>query len=137
MKTVQVLLVEDNLADIELVREALSAIELRYVLHIATDYEQARDYVQSISAETICPDILLMDLNLPKGSGLELLRLFRARPDCQHTPVIVVSSSNAVRDRERAAQLGAMHYFRKPTDFQEFMKLGPLIVESLDHQAGA
>ncbi len=131
MRTVQVLLVEDNLADVELVREALSASELQHVLQVVTDFEEAREYVESISLGSVCPDILLMDLNLPKGSGFDLLRIFRLRPHCQDIPVIVVSSSNAVRDRDRAAQFGAVQYFRKPTDLDEFMKLGLLVAASL------
>jgi CheY-like chemotaxis protein len=131
MKTAHVLLVEDNLADVELVREALDAANLAHVLQIARDFEEAKQHIESIAEGAPSPDVVLVDLNLPQGSGLELLRLFRANPSLQTIPVIVVSSSNAPHDRSQAARLGAAHYFRKPTDLTEFMELGPIVVKSL------
>ena len=74
-----------------------------------------------------------MDLNLPQGSGMELLRVFRANPDWQTIPVIVVSSSDAKRDRDQAKQLGAVDYFRKPSDLDEFMRLGRIVAKWLAH----
>lgn len=135
MRSTRILLVEDSLADVELVREALNATGLPYIIHIAADFEEAKDYIATIAAGTSCPDIILMDLNLPKGSGFELLRMVRSNPKCNTIPAIIVSSSNAPRDRDQAALLGAAHYFRKPTDFDEFMKLGPLVVASLQRCA--
>jgi DNA-binding response OmpR family regulator len=123
----RVLLVEDNAADVELVREALAEAKLPHVLDVAIDFEEARNYIDNIGGRFPCPDVLLMDLNLPKGSGLDLLRILRAKPKHGDLPVIVVSSSNASSDRVRAAQLGVTHYFRKPADIDEFMKLGGLV----------
>ena len=131
MKSTRILLVEDSVADIELVREALDATGLPYVIDVANDFDKASSYIASIAMGNGCPDIILMDLNLPQGSGLDLLRMVRDNPHCGNIPAIVVSSSNAPRDRAQAALLGAAHYFRKPTDFDEFMKLGPLVVQSL------
>ncbi len=125
---------EDNPADVELVREALAEVKLPHVMDVATDFEEARDYIENIGGSQPCPDVLLMDLNLPKGSGLELLRILRGKPDYGELPVIVVSSSNAAGDRARAAGLGVKHYFRKPADIDEFMKLGGL-VKSVLHGA--
>jgi len=135
MKTVNVLLVEDNPADVELVREALNEANLPHVLRIATDFEEAKNHLASIPMGAPTPDVLLMDLNLPQGNGLELLRIFRSNPEWQAIPVIVVSSSNAIRDREHAARLGAAHYFRKPSDLREFMELGPIVVKWLAQSA--
>jgi CheY-like chemotaxis protein len=135
MKPVRVLLIEDNPADIELVREALMAADLDPVLEIAADFEEARGHIQDISLTVDSPDVILLDLNLPKGSGLELLQMFRASPKFEKVPVIVVSSSSAARDRDRAAQLGASRYFRKPSDLEEFMTLGQLVRESLANQS--
>lgn len=132
----RILLVEDSFADTELVREALDATGMPFELELATDFEEARNYIATIDCDGRCPDIILMDLNLPKGSGLDLLRLVRSNPCCDGIPAIVVSSSNAARDRDQAARLGASHYFRKPTDFDEFMKLGPLVVQSLGGKGG-
>lgn len=132
MNAVRVLLVEDNVADVELVKEALRVSSKSYEVEVASDFEEARDYVQSICHGVRKPDILLMDLNLPKGNGLDLLRIFREQPECEGVPVVVVSSSNAARDRRRASELGVSHYFRKPSDLNEFMKLGPLVESIID-----
>lgn len=131
----RVLLVEDNAADVELVREALAEADVQHVLDVARDFEEARDYIQNIDTETSVPDLLLLDLNLPKGSGLELLRLLRQKPRDTVVPVIVVSSSNAATDRSRAAQLGISYYFRKPPDIDEFMKLGGIVKSILNQNS--
>lgn len=127
MRPINVLLIEDNPADIELVREALKMVELEALLQIANDFEEAQTHFVG----GVCPEVILLDLNLPKGSGLELLKMFRSSPKFKRVPVIVVSSSSAARDRDRAAALGAAHYFRKPTDLDEFMRLGQIVIESL------
>jgi DNA-binding response OmpR family regulator len=131
MKLVRVLLIEDNPADVELIREALNSAELEPVFRLAADFEEAKISMQDILAGETAPEVILLDLNLPKGSGLELLQIFRASAMFQRIPVIVVSSSSAPRDRDRAAQLGALHYFRKPTELDEFMRLGQLVLSSL------
>ncbi|HZS53583.1 MAG TPA: response regulator [Bryobacteraceae bacterium] len=132
---VRVLLVEDNIADVELVREALDASGLRYVLDVAADFEFARNCIEGIGDTSHCPDVILMDLNLPKGSGWDLLRILRAHPKGGKVPVVVVSSSNSPSDRMRAPEFGVADYFRKPADIDEFMKLGPLIKEILARPA--
>lgn len=134
MKPVKILLIEDNPDDIELVREALIVNELEPLFQIATDFEQAQTQMEQIHLGAACPQVILLDLNLPKGNGLTLLQMFRSSPRFQSVPVIVVSSSSAARDRARAAELGAAHYFRKPIDLEEFMKLGLIVVESLKNQ---
>jgi len=135
MKTVNILLVEDNAGDVELVREALDEAKLPHILLIATDFDEAKEYLDGSPDGFPRPDVLLMDLNLPQGSGLELLRMIRERPEWQPIPVIVVSSSNAERDREQAVRFGAVHYFRKPSDLNEFMKLGPIVRKWLQSRA--
>ena len=131
MKVLRVLLIEDNPADVELTREALDQAGLAYTMEVASDFEQAREQIKRIADGEALPDILLMDLNLPKGSGFELLKILQQHPERQKVPVIIVSSSNASRDRAQAAELGAAHYFRKPSDLDEFMKLGPLVMRSV------
>lgn len=127
MKTFSVLLVEDNPGDVELVREALSTCTMPYRMRVAKDFEEARKHIQNIGRTAECPDILLIDINLPKGSGLDLLRILRLQPACETVPIIVVSSSNSPQDRARAAEFGIAHYFRKPADLEEFMRLGGLV----------
>jgi pentatricopeptide repeat protein len=128
---INILLVEDSAADVDLVREALDNAQLQYTLRIAGDVDEAKECFAKMPRKEGCPDVLLMDLNLPQGSGLDLLRIFREDPDWKKVPVIVVSSSNAKRDRDQAASLGAVDYFRKPTDLNEFLLLGPTIIKWL------
>lgn len=71
------------------------------------------------------------DLNLPKVEGHQLLARFRSHPLCRQTPVVVVPSSDAPRDREEAALLGAARYFRKPSDLDEFMQLGAVVRDAI------
>src|ERR1700741_3399744 len=107
----RVLLIEDNAADIELVREALKGAREPYELEVASDFEEARDLVRKIGTATAAPDVLLIDLNLPKGNGLELLRIFRAHPACASTPVIVISSSNSPKGPQPGGGIGRSAVF--------------------------
>ena len=128
-----VFLVEDNPGDIELVYEALRENEVEYTMTIARDGAQAKRYIESIGTiDAHCPDVLILDLNLPKADGHELLALLRSHPLCTETPVIVVTSSDSRKDRDRAAALGAARYFRKPTDLSEYMQLGALVREVVE-----
>ena len=79
-----------------------------------------------------CPDLVLLDINLPKKPGGEVLRHMRDCRRCEKTPVIVVSTSDSVQDREDMSRLGANGYFRKPSQYAQFMKLGELIKEVLN-----
>jgi CheY-like chemotaxis protein len=128
-KPLRIFLAEDNPGDVELVREALREHHIEHELTLARDGMAAKSYIERLAAapDSPLPDLLLLDLNLPKAEGHELFSMFRANPRCTHTLVIVVTSSNAPRDRERAEALGAAHYFRKPSDLAAFLELGSVI----------
>lgn len=130
----QIVLAEDNNGDVILIREALKEHKVQHELHVVKDGVEAARYIQQAgqSQDVPCPDILLLDLNLPKKSGHELLELIRAHPCCAKTPVIIVTSSDAERDRKLAAELGATRYFRKPSDIDEFMRLGAIVREVVE-----
>ena len=87
------------------------------------------------SPETPCPDLMLLDLNLPKVDGSTILQEFRKHPECSLTPVIVVTSSDAQTDRAKVAEFQITRYFRKPSDFDAFMELGRIVKELFDGQA--
>lgn len=131
MNKLNVLLAEDNRGDVLLVREALAEHDIPSELHVMRDGGEALDYIARIgqTSHTPCPDLMLLDLNLPKADGLAILAEFRKHPECTHTPVIVISSSDAPRDKERAGALGITRYFRKPSDLDEFLKLGEVVRE--------
>lgn len=131
MKPIQILVAEDNDADVLLFQEALQHLQIEHQLHVATDGQAALDYVARMGTtpEIPCPDVMLLDLNLPKVDGPTILEEFRKHPECQHTPVVVVTSSDAARDRAEVATYGPTRYFRKPSDFDAFLVLGAIIRE--------
>ncbi len=134
MSELHIFLVEDNRADILLIREALAAYQVPYQLQVAANGAEAIEFVDRMGTPSgpACPDLVLLDLNLPRIDGAEVLREFRRHPDCLNTPVIVMSSSDTPRDREKVSRLGVTRYFRKPTTFDAFMLLGALIKEVVD-----
>jgi two-component system response regulator len=128
---VNILLAEDNLGDVLLVQRALAEHDIEHELHVVRDGDEALDFVAHMGQPggAPCPDILLLDLNLPRVSGPEVLAEFRKHPACAHTPVIAVSSSDMQKDRARMAQLGVDRYFKKPSDLAAFLQLGAVVRE--------
>ena len=139
MKPLHILVAEDNDADIMLFQEALEHHKIEHQLHIANDGQAALAYVARMgtSEDTPCPDVMLLDLNLPKVDGPTILQEFRKHPECEHTPVIVVTSSDAERDRVNVAAFQVTRYFRKPSDFDAFLELGAIIREVVGEQPQA
>jgi len=125
------LLVEDSPADVYLVREAMRREGLRVHWDIADDGEWAIRMIDEVdsNASTPCPDVMLLDLNVPRCTGDEVLERIRRSPRLAHTPVVIMTSSESLDDRDRLMKLGATEYFRKPSNLREFMKLGRLVRE--------
>lgn len=134
----RILLAEDNPGDVLLVRQALEEYQIPHELFVVEDGAKALEFVARMGrpGEAPCPDVILLDVNLPKVDGPQVLRAFRKHPECGQTPVIVVSSSDAPKDRERMAKLGIARYFRKPLDFDAFLKLGALVREVAGEKLG-
>ena len=126
------LLAEDNLPDALIVREAIRAESLPLEVHIAPDGERAIEFIERAENDphAPCPHVLLLDINLPKADGFEVLRRLRASDKCKAVPVLVISSSDSPADRSQAASLGA-NYFRKPPSYEEFLKLGTVLKQML------
>jgi DNA-binding response OmpR family regulator len=126
------LLAEDNLPDALLVREAIRLQNLPLDVHMAADGQAALAFIDRAAKDPDAPrpQVLLLDLNLPKVDGFEVLRRLRANAQFQNTPVLIISSSDAPNDRSQAAQFGA-GYFRKPPSYDEFLKLGVVLKEML------
>jgi len=123
--------VEDNPADVYLIRSSLQRHGIAAELRLAQDGEQAIRFIQEADEGGPLPSLALLDLNLPKFSGPEVLKTMRASPRCNVIPVIVVSSAPPLKQEEMLAlQIAA--YFRKPLDFEEFMRLGELVKKTLD-----
>lgn len=135
-----VLLVEDNPSDADLVEEALAEANLDCDVRIVRNGAQAIDFIERLDSgfANESPDLILLDLNLPKVSGEVVLERVRSSPRCGTAKVFIVSSSDAPADRERAMKLGASDYFRKPSNLAQFMELGPKVRAMLEGRvAGA
>lgn len=124
-RTRQILLVEDSSADAGLVREALAEYDIECWLVLITNGEDAIEFFARLETDQSgCPDLVVLDLNLPRRSGRDVLRSIRAGVRCNRIPVVVLSSSNTQRDRDDTARLGASKYLLKPSRLAEFMQLG-------------
>jgi DNA-binding response OmpR family regulator len=135
----QILLAEDNPADVALVRRALAQHEIDCELSVAQDGEQAELLISGVEARGRGArfDLCLIDLNLPKKPGQDVLRKLRSTNGWASTPIIVITSSDSIQDRDEARKLGANRYFRKPSRLGEFMELGALIRELLNQHGVA
>ncbi len=117
-----ILLVEDNLGDVELTREALEEAKLLNTLHVVPDGMEALAFLrqQGPYASAPRPDLILLDLNLPKKDGREVLAEVKADPALRIIPIIVLTTSNADEDILKAYKLNANSYVPKPVDFAGF-----------------
>jgi CheY-like chemotaxis protein len=124
-----ILLAEDNLGDVLLVQEALAAHNISHEMFVVRDGGEALQFVAQMGTKghAPCPDLMLLDLNLPKVDGPTILAEFRKNSKCIQTPVVVISSSDAPKDRDRMNALGVAHYFRKPSDLEAYLELGSVV----------
>jgi CheY-like chemotaxis protein len=133
---IRILLAEDNDGDVFLVRRALEKRGLSHELVVAHNGEDALAWMEArLHNKESEPDLILLDLNLPRIDGAQLLSYIRKSDSFSRTPVIVLTSSDSPKDRQMALELGADLYFRKPTDLASFMDLGRIVEETLKSTA--
>jgi CheY-like chemotaxis protein len=132
----QIILVEDAEPDVLLVREALEQSGLEFELRVFDDGEQGVDFVETMDRDVtlVRPHLFLLDLNLPKKTGGQILERVRQSPRCGRIPVVILTSSDSHKDKAQAADLNATGYFRKPSRLDEFMKLGPYVRDLLNRE---
>jgi CheY-like chemotaxis protein len=120
---VDILLVEDDAGDALIVREAFEHYKIRNALHVVTDGEQALRFVHRSGefADAPRPGLIMLDLNLPRVSGTEVLEKLKADPDLRVIPVVILTTSRAEEDVLRSYSLHANAYVTKPVDFEQFM----------------
>lgn len=130
----RLVLVEDSPADVFLVQEAMRREGLDCRLEVADNGESAIHILDRVDADPReqPPELLLLDLNVPRKNGIIVLDRLRRSPRCAGIPVIMISSSDSPVDRRRAFDLGATEYFRKPSALDEFMRLGAMVRRLLD-----
>lgn len=122
MKPIQVLLVEDNPADVELTRETFEGSTLNVELTVATDGVEAIEVLtgRKPMLRNGCPDLILLDLNLPKVDGRQVLAKIKDDDKLKKIPVVVLTSSDAEADVVASYQLGANCFITKPGDFRKY-----------------
>ena len=114
-----ILLIEDNPDDEELTVLALKHHHVANDIHVARDGEEALEFLFGDPNQAL-PEVVLLDLKLPKVGGLEILKRIRAHPRTQTVPVVVLTTSKEERDLIESYRLGANSYVRKPVDFNQF-----------------
>jgi CheY-like chemotaxis protein len=122
IRPVQILLVEDSPTDVELTREALQDAKIANELHHVEDGEQAMAFLRGEEpyADRLRPDVVVLDLNLPRKDGREVLADIKGDAELRSIPVIVLTTSGAGDDVEHAYSNYVNAYIRKPIDFNEF-----------------
>ena len=130
LKPIEILLVEDNAADVRLTQEALKEGKVRNNLHVARDGMEALEYLrrQGPHKDAVRPELVLLDLNLPRRDGREVLAEIKNAPDLKTIPVVVLTTSSAEADILKSYKLHANCYITKPVDLEQFVQ----VVKSID-----
>ena len=131
IKPIEILLVEDNPGDVDLTREALEGGKLRNILHVVSDGEEAMAFLRKEGkhANAPRPGLVLLDLNLPKKNGREVLAEIKADDYLKRIPVVVLTTSQAEEDIAKSYNLHANCYVTKPIELGHFIKVVQAIEE--------
>lgn len=125
IKRVEILLVEDNEGDVGLIEEVFLDAKIRNNLHVAEDGEEAMLFLcnEGDFSDVPRPDMILLDLNLPKKDGREVLKEIKMDDNFKSIPVVVLTTSKAEEDIFKSYDLHANSYITKPVDFDQFIKV--------------
>lgn len=130
-EAIEILLVEDNPGDVRLTQEAFKGLSTETTIHVAIDGDEALEFLsrrRDADSDSV-PDIVLLDLNLPRMGGLEFLEAIQEEPELARTPVLVLTSSNAIEDVLESYELAANAYLTKPTDPDEYAAMVEAVAE--------
>lgn len=130
-RQVEILMVEDNPGDVRITREAMRSSKVRNNLHVAEDGVEALDFLyrRGRFAGAVRPDLILLDLNLPKKDGHEVLAEIKQDPELRRIPVAILTSSEAEEDILRSYDLHANCFVTKPINFDRFIEVVKSIEE--------
>ena len=130
-RPIEILLVEDNPGDVRLAREALSEAKVRNHLSVAVDGVEAMAFLRREGSYGAAPrpDIVLLDLNLPRKDGRQVLSEVKTDPGLRRIPVVILTTSKAEEDILKTYDLHANCFITKPVDFDQFVK----VVKSIEH----
>lgn len=128
---IEILLVEDNSGDVRLIRETLKDAKVRNNLHVVKDGVEAMAFLRKEGAHDSAPrpDLILLDLNLPRMDGREVLAAMKQDGAFRQIPVVMLTTSQAEQDVFESYRLGANAYVTKPVDFEQFLKVVQSIQE--------
>ena len=131
-----IFLAEDNTADVELFRMALEEAGLECELLVFGDGRAIMDRIHSLhhSSEIRPPDLIILDLNMPKSDGFEVLETIRQTPLLAEVPLAVLSSSFSHRDREKLAAYNVRQFILKPADLEEYLAIGGTVRDLLNRR---
>lgn len=130
-----ILLGEDNPEDVYLIQLAIAEHGIASDLHVARHGAEMLQALKVRLETSAMPDLILLDLNLPRHDGLEILAFIRQRDDFAEVPVVILTSSDSPNDTRAAARLGANEYIRKPSSLDDFLAIGATL-RSLLERAG-
>ena len=122
---IDILLVEDSPGDVRLTQEVFKESKIHNKLHSVIDGVEAMEFLRREGkfSDAVCPDLILLDLNLPKKDGREVLTEIKSDDKLKHIPVVVLTISKAEEDVLKAYDLHANCYITKPIDFEQFIKV--------------
>ena len=120
---IKILLVEDNPGDVRLIKEVFKDARICNAMEVAYDGETAMDLLKSNNGNTFYPDLILLDLNLPKKDGREVLREIKNDECLKCIPVVILTTSNAEDDLIETYKMNANCYITKPVDLDKFIKV--------------
>jgi CheY-like chemotaxis protein len=120
-RPIEILLIEDDPGDVLLTREAFESSRVSNVVRVISDGAEAVEHLRSCAGTSAAPDLILLDLNLPKVSGPEILEFAKADPDLRRIPVVVLTTSAAEEDIVRTYDRYANAYITKPVDVARFL----------------
>lgn len=127
----EILLAEDNPADVYLIREALKEHGIDSPVHVVWDGKEVLQFIEEASSAAHRLGLIILDLNLPRHDGIEVLQRLRETEGLSHVPVVVLTSSDSPRDRVVASEFGATCYLRKPFSLEQFLSLGGVFKDLL------
>ncbi|WP_334057952.1 response regulator [Polaribacter sp. P097] len=118
-KTLKILLVEDNLIEIMKMKRTISLLKLNHTLHEAKNGEEALKFLEDKSN---IPDLILLDLNMPKISGIEFLKIIKANDELLHIPTVILTTSSNQSDLIECYKTGMSGYVLKPLKYEDYVK---------------
>ena len=118
-KNLKVLLIEDNLIEIMKMKRTLSLLKLEHIVQEAKNGEEALDVLKD---KGNYPDLILLDLNMPKLSGIEFLSILKNNKDIQHIPTVILTTSDNQKDLEECYRIGVSGYIIKPLKYDDYVK---------------